>query len=191
MRLRLNDPLVTSFFYQEKKYTIDMAFDNVLDAFDVLGDQTLREQEKAEICLVLLLNESCKGEEAINLWNYLYERFIKVENIQPIEYDLKGKPLPVREEVSKNLISLEKDAGYIYASFQQAYNLNLFDQQGKLHWQEFQALLQGLPSDTIMQRIIQIRMWEPSKGETSEYKQAMKKLQNLYALDDGEIEEVD
>ncbi|WP_339147634.1 Gp15 family bacteriophage protein [Sutcliffiella sp. BMC8] len=189
--MRLNDPLVTSFLYQDKKYPIDLAFDNVLDVFDVLGDKTLREQEKAEICLALLLNESFKGHEAIKIWNFIYESIIKIESKQPIEYDLKGNPLPVQEEDTKSLINLDKDAEYIFASFKQAYNMNLLEQQGKLHWHEFQALLNGLPSDTIMQRVIQIRMWKPSKGESSEYQQAMKRLQKVYALDDGDVEEVD
>lgn len=34
--MRLNDSLITSFVYNEKEYTIKMAFDVVLDAFDVI-----------------------------------------------------------------------------------------------------------------------------------------------------------
>lgn len=185
--MRLNDPVVTSFLYDGKEYTIDLAFDNVLDVFDVLDDKDLRNHEKAEICTALLLNESLHGEEAVNLWNYIYENFIHIENKQSIKYDLKGNPLPVQEE-TKRPIDLDKDAEYIFASFQQAYGMNLFHEQGKLHWHEFKALLNGLPSDTIMQRIINIRLWEPTKGESSEYKQAMRELQELYALDDEEVE---
>lgn len=192
MRLRLNDPLVTSFSYNDKTYAIDLAFDNVLDVFDVLEDKSLRDYEKAEICLVLLLNEQFKGEEAINLWNYIYEHLIKIESKQPIEYDLKGNPLPVLEdEEEMNVISLDRDAEYIYASFKQAYNMNLYEQQGKLHWHEFKALLSGLPSNTMMQRVINIRMWKPSKGDSEEYKQSMRKLQRIYALDDEQPEEVE
>lgn len=189
--MRLNDPLVTSFSYEGKEYVIDLAFDNVLDVFDVIEDKTLRHYEKAEICLLLLLDESFKGEQAINLWNYVYEFFIKIEEKKPIEYDLKGNPMPVPEDDdNEHFIDLEQDAEYIFASFKQAYNMNLFHEQGKLHWHEFQALLNGLPSNTIMQRIIQIRMWKPSKGESSEYRENMRKLQKIYALDE-EREEVD
>jgi len=185
--MRLNDPLVTSFFYENKEYSIDLAFDNVLDVFDVLEDKTLREYEKAEICLVLLLNKSFKGVEAVELWNYIYKQFIEFKSKKPIEYDLKGNPMPVKEdEVEERFIDLDQDAEYIYASFKQAYNMNLYEQQGKLHWHEFQALLNGLPSDTIMQRIVQIRTWKPSKGETSEYKQNMRELQKVYALEEVE-----
>ena len=67
--------------------------------------------------------------------------------------------------------------------------MNLFKEQGKLHWHEFQALLNGLPTQTIMQRIIQVRMWEPSKGESSEYKQAMRELQKVYSLEEEGMED--
>lgn len=185
MAMRLNDPLVTSFEYEGRNYEIDLAFDNVLDAFDVLGDQELREHEKADICLGLLLGDDC--ETSVELWNHVYERFIKIEKKQAIEYDLKGNPMPAPEDDDdRQLIDLEQDAEYIFASFQQAYGMNLHERQGKLHWHEFQALLSGLPSNTIMQRIIQIRMWKPSKGESSEYRETMRKLQRAYALEDVE-----
>lgn len=188
--MRLNDPLVTNFEYEGKEYTIDLSFDNVLDVFDVLNDKVLRDHEKAEICLVLLLGDQTFDKTiVIDLWNYIYESFIKIESKQPIEYDRKGNPMPIRDEDNESFIDLDKDAGYIFSSFQQAYNMNLFQQQGKLHWHEFQSLLNGLPSDTMMQRIIQIRMWEPSKGESSEYKQSMRKLQKIYALEDN-VEQV-
>lgn len=181
--MRLNDSLATEFEYNDKVYKIDLAFDNVLDVFDVLSDDDLREHEKAEISLSLLTGEDIKGIEAIELWNYVYEGYIKIASKQPIEYDIKGNPMPIQEdEEDEEYISLDQDAEYIYTSFQQAYGMNLIEQQGKLHWHEFQTLLTGLPSDTIMQKIIQIRMWKPSKGESSEHKKNMARLQKIYSL---------
>jgi hypothetical protein len=185
--MRLNDLLVTSFVYDGKEYNIDLSFDNVLDVFDVLSDDTLRDYEKAEICLELLLGEQ-GYTSTVELWNHIYKEYIEIQRKQPIEYDLKGNPMPVQDEDSEKMIDLEQDAEYIFASFQQAYRMNLYEQQGKLHWHEFKALLNGLPSDTIMQRIIQIRMWKPSKHESSEYKENMRKLQKIYALDDHKEE---
>ncbi|WP_078577326.1 Gp15 family bacteriophage protein [Salipaludibacillus agaradhaerens] len=184
--MRLNDPLVTSFLYGDKEYSIDLAFDNVLDVFDVLNDSTLRDHEKADTCLALLLgNDNYEKDKLVEIWNLIYEEFIKNEEKQPIEYDLKGNPMPVKEDEEKEqLIDLDKDAQYIYASFRQAYDINLLNEQGRLHWQEFQALLHGLPDDTILKRIIQIRGWKPSKGDSADYKEAMRKLQKVYALND-------
>jgi hypothetical protein len=185
--MRLNDPLVTSFVYEGKEYRIDLAFDNVLDVFDVLSDDALRDYEKAEIGLALLLGEQ-DYVPSVGLWNHIYKEYIEIQRKQPIEYDLKGNPMPVQEEDDDRVIDLDQDAEYIYASFRQAYGMNLYEQQGKLHWHEFKALLNGLSSDTIMQRIIQIRMWKPSKHESGEYKENMRKLQKIYALDDSEEE---
>ena len=185
--MRLNTPLVTSFVYKDKEYAIDLAFDNVLDVFDVLDNNYLRDHEKAEANLELLIDEKMHGEEAIDLWNYIYMEFLYFENKSLIEVDLKGNPLPVQKE-NKKTIDFDVDAEYIFASFKQAYNMNIYKEQGKLHWHEFQALLNGLPSDTIMQRITQIRLWEPSKGDPIEYKESMRELQSVYALDQEEVE---
>ncbi|AAU85095.1 hypothetical protein BCBBV1cgp48 [Bacillus phage BCASJ1c] len=186
--MRLNDPLITSFVYKDQEYAIDLAFDNVLDVFDALNDHDFSISGKIDVCLKLLLNRDFEGQEAMELWNHIYEEFIHIEDKQRIEYDLKGNLMPQKEQ--KRLIDFERDAEYIFASFQQAYHMNLFKEQGKLHWREFQALLNGLPSNTIMQRIIQIRMWEPQKGDSNEYKQKMLELQKVYALEDPEEEEV-
>ncbi len=184
--MRLNDPLPTSFIYDGREYTIDLTFDNVLDVFDVMDDVFLRDYEKIKIALELLLGKDSEewDELPIKLWNYILENFINIKEKQIIEYDIKGNPMPVAEEedATERITDIRNDAEYIYTSFRQAYNINLYEEQGKLHWFEFRALLNGLPSNTVMQRIIQIRLWKPSKGESTEYKDSMRKLQKIYAL---------
>lgn len=181
--MKLNDILVRSFEYEGKTYNIDLSFDNVLDVFDVLDDEELTDYNKANIALELLTGEVVEGD-ATNLWEHVYKTFIAIETKQAIEYDIKGNPMPVREDTSEEkLVDIKQDAEYIYTSFIQAYNINLFKEQGKLQWQEFRALLNGLPSNTIMQKIIQIRLWKPSKGESSEYKDSMRKLKRTYKLE--------
>lgn len=191
--MRLNDTLVTSFDYKGEEYEIDLSFDVVLDVFDILDMPELRSYEKAETCLLLLLNKRFEGLEAVELWNYVFENFIEFKVKKAVEYDLQGNPMPPRkDDDNEKFIDLNLDAEYIYTSFRQAYQMDLYEEQGRLHWHKFKALLNGLPSDTIMQRIIQIRSWKPSKGESNEYKQSMKELQRIYALpDDDEGEEVD
>lgn len=191
--MRLNDTLVTSFDYKGEEYEIDLSFDVVLDVFDILDMPELRSYEKAETCLLLLLNKRFEGLEAVELWNYVFENFIEFKAKKAVEYDLQGNPMPPRkDDDNEKFIDLNLDAEYIYTSFRQAYQMDLYEEQGRLHWHKFKALLSGLPSDTIMQRIIQIRSWKPSKGESNEYKQSMKELQRIYALpDDDEGEEVD
>ncbi|MCB8509062.1 bacteriophage Gp15 family protein, partial [Enterococcus faecalis] len=51
--------------------------------------------------------------------------------------------------------------------------------------------LESLPDDTILAKIIQIRTWEPQKGESAREKSRMKKLQKKYALPDEKVGEED
>lgn len=183
--MRLNDPLVTSFFYEGTEYQIDLTYDNVLDVFDILDDDYIVGYKKAEGCLALLLGERIYGEEAVDLWNYVYEEFIYIEHKRPIKVDLEGNPLPVQKHDEQNKsIDLDKDGEFIYASFLQAYQMDLYKEQGSLQWSQFQALLNGLPSNTIMQRIIQIRLYKPSNNDSKEYKENMLELQKVYALEE-------
>lgn len=184
--MRLNDPLTTSFIYEDIEYKIDLSFDNVLDVFDVIDDDSFRDYEKFEFGLELLIGQPINCDKA-KLWECVYKNFLEVKVKKAIEYDLKGNPMPIQEdEEDGKVIDFEQDAEHIYTSFRQAYNINLYEQFGKMHWYEFRALLNGLPSDTIMQRIIQIRTYKPSKGDSAEYKENMRKLQKTYAINDVE-----
>lgn len=193
--MRLNSRLVTSFIFDDKEYSIDLAFDNVLDVLDVQSNENLRDYEKLEISLALLLDDQEYDKSKIlDLWNFIYKSFIEIERKQVVKYDLAGNPMPTKnEDKNERVIDFREDSERIYASFMQAYNINLFEQQGKMHWHEFTALLNGLPSNTVLQRVIQIRQWEPSKHDSAEYKKEMQELQDLYALEDikHDEEEVD
>lgn len=78
-----------------------------------------------------------------------------------------------------------QDAPYIYAAFRQAYGVDLFAEQGKLHWWAFCAMLDSLPSDTRFAEIVQIRMKplpQPTKHNAQDRAQLMK-LKRVYALE--------
>lgn len=192
--MRLNDPLVTSIEFDGTELPIDLTFDNVLDVFDILEDSDLFPEEKVNMCLELLISDFEKifqgsSEQQFLLFNYILENYISVGGSEGIETDRLGNPMPnaVKE---KRTISLVHDAKYIYASFRQI-GINLFEEQGRMMWEEFQALLESLPDDTILARIMQIRTWEPSKGESAKEKERMRKLQQKYALPDSEAGEDD
>lgn len=192
--MRLNDPLVTSIEFDGTELPIDLTFDNVLDVFDILEDSDLFPEEKVNMCLELLISDFEKffqdsSEQQFLLFNHILENYISVGDSDGFETDRLGNPMPnaVKE---KKTINLVHDAKYIYASFRQI-GINLFEEQGRMMWEEFQALLESLPDDTILARIIQIRTWEPSKGESAKEKERMRKLQQKYALPDSEVGEDD
>ncbi len=187
--VRLNDPLVTQFEFENKTYEIDLAFDNVLDVYDVLQKPDLRDIEKIDLALELLIGEY-EPENAVALWNYIYNSFIHTETTKVIQYDLQGNPMPDQEDDGNEdkLYDLVKDADYIYSAFRQAYHINLMVEQGRLHWNEFKALLNALPSNTFMKRIMEIRGYKPKRGDPAEYRSQMEDLQKKFALntEDGE-----
>lgn len=189
-QLRLNELLPKNYHYKGEDVQLDLSFDNVLDVFDVLQSNILYDFEMAEMCLILLFGEDVIAEkDYMTVWNDIYDLYFNPVNEEFTEYDLEGNPMPKKK--GKKLIDLEKDAEYIYASFMQAYQINLFEKQTKLHWFEFKALLNGLPEETVMKQVIHIRSWESSEHESSEYKRNMEKLQAFYSLEEDDDEEVD
>lgn len=180
--MRLNDLLPNTFTYCGEEVLIDLSFDNVLDVFDVLKMIELAEYHRAELCLTLLFGEDViEDEDIINVWNEVFELYLDSTKEEMVKYDLAGNPMPTKKE--EPLIDLSQDAEFLYASFIQAYGINLIKEQGKLHWYEFKALLNGLPEDTIIKQIIHIRSYEPSKHDSEEYKKQMEDLQDFYRLE--------
>lgn len=167
--MKLNDPLVESFEFRGEIYPIDLSFNKVLDVFDVIDDDFLNEAEKCFLCLDILLDRTdLPFTYAVDLWVYIKTNFIDAERPEKPQLDIKGNPMPVvkEKEDNKKVIDLSLDAEFIYASFRQAYQINLLKEQNRLSWIEFKALLNALPDDTVMQRIIAIRQWEDD-GEGS------------------------
>lgn len=185
--MRLNDPLYNEYQINGKSVELDLAFDNILDVLDILNDKELADPDKLELsCSLLVANEiDLTFDEKAEVYLYVKNTYIDPEERNFIEYDILGNPMP---EINEKTIDFEKDAKFIYASFR-SIGINLFQEQGKLTWMEFQALMSALPDDCIMSKIIQIRTWKPQGGESLEYKDHMKKMQKRYSLND--IEEVE
>ncbi|EOI9067729.1 TPA: bacteriophage Gp15 family protein [Streptococcus pyogenes] len=190
--MKLNDPLVESFEFRGEIYSINLSFNKVLDVFDVIDDDFLNEAEKCFLCLDILLDRTdLPFTYAVDLWVYIKTNFIDVERPEKPQLDIKGNPMPVvkEKEDNKKVIDLSLDAEFIYASFRQAYQINLLKEQNRLSWIEFKALLNALPDDTVMQRIIAIRQWEDDGEGSKKYRDNMRKLKAKYSLDDGEEED--
>lgn len=198
---RFRDELVLD----DKSYPLDLSFDNVLRLFDMIHDDYIPVIAKPIFALKILLKTSTDGEKraADSLLEHLdiettleiYKRIseehvvIKSSRGEVKEYDLAGNLIertPIdddeEEDEKEPLFSLKYDGVYIYSSFLQAYNIDLIEVQGKLHWQKFNALLNGLPSNTKFAEVLKIRSWEPQKDDTQEYISSMRKLQTEYAL---------
>lgn len=183
--MKLNEPLLNSFELDGIEYDIDCSFDTVLDVFEVFSDDLLNELEKFQVAVEIMTGQHITDALTfLTVWEYIDEHFIKTRKEKPV-LDRNGNPMPVpKEEIDKvRLLDIEEDASDIYASFRMAYGINLFEEQGKMTWQEFSALLNGMPDNTPVARLIQIRDWKPKPHDSAEYKANMRKLQNKYRLD--------
>lgn len=206
---RLTDKLVID----DKEYALDLSFDNVLKMFEMMRDDDIPEYIKPHFAIRMLISKSLAGEtreekaesfnsdfedysveEMSKVFKSVFEEHISLSDVEDnhVEYDLAGNPMKTTasdDTKQRAPYDIRYDGDYIYSSFLQAYGIDLFDMQGELHWRKFNALLSGLPEGTKFMEVIKIRKWKPQKGDSSEYKEEMRRLQKDYALPNEIIEE--
>lgn len=206
---KLTDKLVID----DKEYALDLSFDNVLKMFEMMRDDDIPEYIKPHFAIRMLISKSLAGdtreekaesfnkdfenysiEEMSKVFKSVFEVHISLSDVKDnhVEYDLAGNPMKTTasdDTKQRAPYDIRYDGDYIYASFLQAYGIDLFDVQGELHWKKFNALLSGLPEGTKLMEVIKIRKWKPQKGDSSEYKEEMRRLQKDYALPNEIIEE--
>lgn len=186
----LTDELPWTVEINGKSYDIDLSFDNVLRVIDMLNDKELADYEQIIIGLKMLIDSfvfsNYTPEECATIFLKLFEEFIDDNSEDAVEYDLEGNPMPkVNNDNDENvdIYDLKQDAPYIYASFMQDYGIDLFKEQGKMHWWQFKALLTGLSDDTKFKKVLEIRSMElPSGKGTEKQRKAIQKLKKAYAL---------
>lgn len=206
---KLTDKLVID----DKEYALDLSFDNILKMFEMMRDDDIPEYIKPHFAIRMLISQSLAGntreekaksfnndfenysiEEMSKVFKSVFEEHISLSDVKDnhVEYDLAGNPMKTTasdDTKQRASYDIRYDGDYIYSSFLQAYSIDLFDAQGKLHWRKFNALLSGLPEGTKLMEVIKIRKWKPQKGDSSEYKEEMRRLQKDYALPNDVIEE--
>ncbi len=176
-----------------KTYDLNISFDNVLKIIELMKEERIANVAKVDMAIrlffkfekdkVIPFDFGTQHQAVLSI----FEEYINQKE-ETIEKDRQGNPMPVYEKDTKQYYSLKYDAEYIYASFMQAYGIDLIEQQGKMHWFKFQALLSGLPKDTKFCEVVSIRRWEkPNKGDTEE--KQMRELQEHYRLPDEDVGE--
>lgn len=169
------------------KYIVDMSFDNILRLLDMLGDDDLQDATQVIIGVRMLLDIELelpldKQEEVLYT---IFKEFVGLGAEAEESVDIEGNPMPAIHKESKRMYSLTQDADYIYASFMQDYGIDLFEQQGELHWYKFQALLGGLREDTKFKKVLEIRGMELPTGKgTSKQRESIKAAQKELKLKD-------
>lgn len=211
--LDLSRKLTDKLVIDDKEYALDLSFDNVLKMFEMMRDDDIPEYIKPHFAIRMLISKSLAGntreekaesfnndfenysiEEMSKVFKSVFEEHISLADVKDnhVEYDLAGNPMKTTasdDTKQRAPYDIRYDGDYIYASFLQAYGIDLFDVQGQLHWKKFNALLSGLPEGTKLMEVIKIRKWKSQKGDSAEYKEEMRRLQKDYALPYEIIEE--
>lgn len=200
--LDLSRKLTDKLVIDDEEFPLNLSFDNILRLFEMWRDEDVPEFVKPHFGIRILTGETLEDftvEEMSEVFNEVFEEHISLSTVEDnhVEYDLAGNPMKTTASNGKQEqapYDIRFDGDYIYASFLQAYGIDLFDVQGELHWKKFNALLSGLPEGTKFMEVIKIRKWKPQKGDSAEYKEEMRRLQKDYALpyeiiEDEEYEE--
>lgn len=188
--LDLSRKLTDKLVIDDKEFPLNLSFDNVLRLFEMWRDEDVPEFVKPHFGIRILTGKTLEDftvEEMSEVFNEVFEEHISLSTVEDnhVEYDLAGNPMKTTASNGKQEqapYDIRYDGDYIYASFLQAYGIDLFDVQGELHWKKFNALLSGLPEGTKFMEVIKIRKWKPQKGDSAEYKEEMRRLQKDYAL---------
>lgn len=187
----LDEKLANEVKLKSKTYSLNLCFDNVLLAFRALKDKEMTITDRLETYLNLLVNDDLPS---VADWTALYDAIqnvLTVERTTAVKYDLNGDPIPTSNKSSEPDFDFDFDARYLFAAFMQAYKIDLIEQQGKLHWIKFVALLNALPEDTMFRQIRQIRSTDLSKIKDKDYRKQIKRQQQAFALPNTNVEEVD
>lgn len=165
-----------------KTYKVKLAYDVVLRLIDLLNDHEMTIRFQMETAFKLLFGNEVEIdlslEEKSNVINEIMKNYVLVEK-PSVVFASNNR----QSEHEKEYYSLREDADIIFASFFYDYHIDLIDERGKLHWQKFRALLNGLSDKTKLSQVISIRKWKPTDHTSAEEKEQMRELQRFYSLD--------
>lgn len=190
--LALNKVLNDELNYKGQKYSLDLSFNNVLDALEVIELNELDFDDRIAIAIELITGVELSDDpfEQLQIWEYLVSEFLFEDKPAETVYDRQGNPMPKENgEGAQQAISYFHDADYIYSAFYQVYKIDLLEVQYKLHWSKFNALLNGLPDETQIKKIINIRLSDLNQIKDKSEKEQMKKLKKHFALPSQNSEE--
>ena len=160
--------------YKDREYQLNIAFNRMLKAIDLMEDETIEEWEKVQFVF------DCFIDENVNL-----NINDKSEIVNKIFTHLNSFTEQKKTSKSEVVMDIKQDFEYIYSSFKKDYGIDLLDEFDKLSWLKFKALLNGLSKDTKMSEVIKIRTTEipkPTK-DNAKYRQNLIEQKNYYALE--------
>ena len=162
--MKLFERLPDSITVNGKKYKCDFDFRNVLKMLEIMQREDIYPDARDYLCAKCIISSKMPSKTVRNVYNEL----CRVLFPQAAKTD------------EKRLTSYEQDAGLIRTAFRQVYGIDLF--RAKLHWFEFQELLQNLPEGNRYEETVGIRsrpMPTPTKYNQKEREWLMKAKQSV------------
>lgn len=184
-KFSLIDPVKWTWSDNGHEYPVNMAFDNVLRWFDLLGRNDISDGEKGVIGWHMFVNnDSVSPVARLRALDWI-NQYINQHPYHRTEENDEGegaKDMAGMSAAPEDAFSYAQDAGAIWSSIRAYYGIDLQDEIGKLHWLKFRALLDGLPGDSYFMRIIAIRQ-RPRDGLQGKELADLIDLQDYYVLD--------
>lgn len=173
--ISISKPLTDFVEYGGRKIKLNISFDNVLKMYNIFKDDFLNQEEKYKFALAIL----CKSRKLppVSALDLIFKEQIETFS----------KP---KQNNNLRVVDFNQDSSYIYSSFLMDYGIDLIDQQGKLHWQKFISLFQGLSERTKIREVMSIRarpIPEANK-HNQEYIRNLMELKAYYALEISQAE---
>lgn len=151
---------------------LNLAFDNVLLLFDLLNNESVSAYIKHDIAVEMLIVDK---SILMKLKQRNDDKILKLAKDilkEKLNIDLDKKAPELSEEDESDPLKIPiptydftEDAEYIYASFLIDYNMDLFEQQGKLSWYKFVALFNNLSDETPMGKALHYRTCSVPKSD--------------------------
>lgn len=166
---RKNDSNLITF--KGVEMAVNVSFDNVLKLFELEKDKMFEPSEKLIITMKMLVPSY--HELDIQTWEEVGEIVDACFKL------LNKKSSPTGD---KKLIDFDIDAERIYSSFLKEYDIDLREEQGRLSWQKFIALLNTLSDETPVMKAIGYRAMEIPPEVKGKERARLLKLKQLYEL---------
>lgn len=184
--LSLTNNLNNEFWYDGKKYPINLSFDNVIRFYELLDDEHFKDSEKVSVAFEMFFGFKTKDPDfavaAFQQINHYISSSPYGNDVDKSSTDMSGNT-----DYVQKYYSFKQDAEAIYASFLEQYGIDLIKEQGVMHWDEFKALFAGLGPKTYFKRIVDIRTRDTSNLQGQELTDVLE-AQSYYELDENKTQ---
>ena len=179
----MNNVLIDELPTKWRGYEVNTDFTVGIQMLQVKYDRELTDYEKSDMFVWLMFaGEDGNGNE------YLRAHPLGAELGECIEWFLSGwfhdNPDPDGDRT--RVVDYDVDQWRIYADFRQVYGIDLAVVDS-MHWWMFCGLLWNMPYKlSSFLQVVSKRQEKPSNNTSAEYRKALAKAQEIYALDQPE-----